>query len=132
MDAMFFVIILSVAVSAIFAYMPQEQDGLTAEQIHNDLMKTELRICDVFDVDDTRTVEIEWLIAAHLSSGKGNIEEYIQTVLRSIVPMVRDFMFTCTFDGKTMVIGFVETYVSSYNAETDIAGSVLKTSLMIS
>ena len=132
MDAMFFIIILGIAVSAMFAYMPQEYEGPSAERIHNDLMRTELQMSDVFDVNDTRIVSIDRLIAAHLSSGEGDIEDYIFTVLRSMVPVTHEFMFVCSFNGNTVVLGDCERTASSYECETEVAGGVLYTSLTIS
>ena len=132
MDAMFFVIILGIAISAIFAYMPQEYDEPMAERVHNDLMRTELRTSDVFDINDTRILPIEEILAAHLTSGEGEIEEYLYEVLRSMIPVSHGFVFECEFKGESLSVGNSDGNVtSSYESQTDVAGSTLFTSLKI-
>jgi len=132
MDAMFFIIILGIAISAMFAYVPQENDEPLAEHVHNNLMKTELRTSDVFDINDTRIIPIEEILAAHLSSGEGDIERYLYEVLRSMIPISHDFVFECEFKGKSMSVGSSgDNMTSYYESKTDVAGSILFTSLRI-
>ena len=133
MDAMFFIIILGLVVSAIFVYMPQSQDGPSSESVHKDLMRTELRFCDVFDGEDTRTVRMDTVLAAHTLSGKGDIDGYLHDVLRSMIPAQHGFVFTYVFnDGTPTVVsdGYGRS-VSSNIRESDIAGGVLRTTLEI-
>ena len=132
MDAMFFIIILGIAISAIFAYMPHENDEPLAERVHNDLMRTELRTSDVFDINDTRIISIEDVLAVHLSSGEGSIRDYVHEVLRSMIPVSHGFVFECEFKGNTMTIGDPgDDVTSSYGSETNVAGNVLRTALRI-
>jgi len=132
MDAMLFIVILGLAVSAIFVYTADPGEEPLAERIHRDVFATELRVNDVFDVNDSRVVPVDYIIAAHLSSGEGDIEQYLYDLLRAMVPIPHGFELTCEFRGSVMTISEGgEIPSSTCSSERTVAGEVLRTSLKI-
>ena len=130
MDAMLFIVILGIAVSVIFVHMPYEHTETSAKEIHNDLFRTELKVSDVFDIEDTRVMPLSDLLAAYLSSGNGNVPEYIRKVLET---RSKNFRFICSFDHNILEItsndpGDVR---SSYSEVIGTPYGVLHTSLEI-
>jgi len=132
MDAMLFIVILGLAVSAIFVYTSEDSEEPLAEKIHRDIFATEMRVSDVFDINDSRVVPVDYIIAAHLSSGEGCIEEYLYDLLRTMVPVSHGFELICEFRGSVMTIGDVEGIPSSScSSERPVGGDTLRTLLKI-
>ena len=128
MDAMIFITILSIAASAIFVYAPNDSHEENAKDIHHDIFETKLKVSDVFDIQDTRVMPLSDLLAAHLTSGEGNIEDYIYKVLDAKI--IGKFRFICTSSGKTMILGDGNGVPSSSYAQTmDTPYGKLETSL---
>jgi len=132
MDAMLFIVILGLAVSAIFAYTADPGEEPLAERIHRDIFATELRVNDVFDVNDSRVVSIDYIIAANLASGEGDLESYLYDLLRSMVPISHGFELICEYRGSVLTISEGEgTISSSCSSERPVAGDILRTSLKL-
>jgi hypothetical protein len=132
MDAMLFIAVLGLAASAIFVHISDDPDEPLAGRIHRDIFATELRVSDVFDADDSRVVPIDIIIAAHLSSGEGDVEEYLRSLLRAMVPIPHGFELRCEFRGSVMTISEGGgTPSSGYSSERPAAGGILKTTLTI-
>ena len=102
MDAMLFITVLGIAVSVIFAYVPAERSEISAKEIHDDLFRTELKVSDVFEIEDSRVMPLQDILAAHLISGKGNIPDHIRNVLEKRTD--RHFVFTASCGNDTMNI----------------------------
>jgi len=132
MDAMLFIVILGLVVSAMFVYAPDDPEEPIAEKVHNDIFATELRVNDVFDVNDSRVISIDYIIAAQLASGNGNIEPYLYELLRSMVPVSHGFELTCEYRGNVMIINESAGLMTSrYSSERPVAGDILRTVLTI-
>lgn len=132
MDAMLFIIIIGIAVSAVFVYTPDEPEVPMAERVHNDIFRTELKTNDVFDVADTRVMGMKEIIAAHLTSGEGDIETMLYDMIRSMVPISHEFMFKCEFNGNVLIIGDeFDNVTSRYSFEHTVNGMALSSSLCI-
>ena len=133
-DAFIFITIIGLIAAGMFAYSSAGSESETdAKRVHDTFFAIELKMNDVFDDGDTRTVRISDLIAAHLVTGDGNVEEYAEDVLRSVIPPIYRFLMTFEYDGHTLTIGERGGTLSShYSADIIIAGGkVMRASLSL-
>jgi|GEM_PF-2414924 len=134
MDAMMFIAVLGVAASVIFVHVSVEPPETSAQDIHNDLFRTELKVSDVFEIEDTRIMPLADILGAHLTSGSGNISEYLRKVLEMNVD--RAFRFICTCGGGALIIDTTDAQNtvaprSSYSGIIETPYGPLNTSLEI-
>lgn len=133
MDAMLFIVILGLTVSAVFVHSPHDSDdGLSAERIHRELFSVELQASDVFEVKDSRLLCMDEILAVHIGTSEGNVPEIIFEMLRTMVPVSHGFFLDCIYDGSGLRIGDGSgAVVSEYRKEFIVAGKTLFTALVI-
>jgi hypothetical protein len=134
MDAMLFITVLGIAASVIFVHIPAEPQEVSAKDVHDDLFRIELKVSDVFDIDDDRVMPLQDLLVAQLISGKGNVSDHILSVLEN--KTAGQFIFVSSCEGGTLNIMSDDTSDagtprSAYNAVTDTPYGPLSTSLRL-
>ena len=122
MDAMLFITVLGIAASVIFVHIPHEPQGTSAKEVHDELFRTEMKVSDVFDVADTRIMPLQDLLAAYLTSGNGNISEYIRDVLEKKTG--RPFIFVSSCGDGTLKI---DTTASDAGVPQSFHSAVMET-----
>lgn len=123
-DSMIFIVVIGLAVMLLFTNVQSDLEHVSAKDIHDDFFATELKVDDVFDVDDPRILPMQDIIAIDLHTGAGRIGTYITQVLRSLVPMSYGFTFECTLGNAYMKVSDRVGDVSfSYTAELDVITS---------
>jgi len=133
-DAFIFITIIGLIAAGMFAYSSAGTESETdAKKLHDTFFGIELKMNDVFDDGDTRTVRISDLLAAHMVTGEGDVREYAENVLRSIIPPIYRFLMVFEYDGHTLTIGEKGGGLSSqYSADIMITGGkVMRTSLSL-
>jgi len=130
MDAMLFIVVLGIAVSVIFVHVSYEPSETSAKDVHDDLFRTQLRVSDVFDIDDDRVMPLCDLLVAYFLAEEGRIIEFILNVLNNTISGT--FFFTCAALGSTIEIGSEGSGPrSSYHESMKTPFGTLETSLWI-
>ena len=105
-DAFIFITVIGLIAAGMFAYSNVQNDKeAKAKEIYESFFAIELKTNDLFDGADTQCVRMCDLIAAHMASGQGSVDEYIEGVLNSIIPPIYNYVFAFEYDGRSMVIG---------------------------
>ena len=130
MDAMLFIAVLGIAVSVIFVHIPAERSEISAKEVHDNLFRTELRVSDVFDIDDDRVMPLQDLIVVYFLSEQGKIIEFILNVLNHTIS--GGFLFVCRYSENILKIGSDgDIPGSSYSGIMKTPFGTLETSLYI-
>jgi len=134
MDAFIFITIIGLIGAGMFAYNGlQDQKEPVAKGVHDAFFGIELKTNDLFDETDTQHVRMCDLLAAYMVSGEGDVLEYAEAVLRSIVPPVYGYEFVFEYDGRTLIIGDGGYRLTSkYSTDMKIiGGKVMHTTLSL-
>jgi len=133
-DASVFMVVIGLIAAGMFAYSSHvvEKEPL-AKELYDSFFVIELQSGDLFDDPDTRTVRMCDLIAAYMVTGKGTVKEYVDDVLRSIIPPIYDYLFVFEYDGFVMITGDGGRVLSSrYQGEmTIISGNTMRATLSL-
>lgn len=130
-DAMIFIIIMGLVVSAVFAMDDDEDvEPNNASAMCKKLIQTDLRLCDVMDTEDQSGMMMPDLMAACTMSDELS-SEYITDVLDSITERPGAYRLTMDYNEKELVLGTGDgTPVSGYTTESPISfGGILTITL---
>jgi len=133
-DAMMFITVIALVAAGMFAYSSVTSDEKTeAKTLHDTFFSIELRTSDLFDGTDTQSVRMCDLIAAYMMSGRGDVREYTEHVLASVIPPIYGYEFTFEYEGRVMTIGGGgDILTSQYSSEMVIlGGKMMRTSLSL-
>jgi len=133
-DAFMFITVITLIAAGMFAYSSlTSEEGAEAKALHDTFFDIELRTNDLFEETDTQSVRMCDLVAAHMASGKGDVKEYAEGVLSSIIPPIYGYEFIFEYEGRVMIIGDGGcTLRSQYSSEIVIlGGKMMRTSLSL-
>jgi hypothetical protein len=133
-DVMMFITVIALVAAGMFAYSSLTHDETTeAKTLHDAFFSIELRTNDLFNETDTQSVRMCDLVAAHMMSGRGDVREYTEHVLASVIPPIYGYEFTFEYEGRVMTVGnggYILT--SQYSSEMVIlGGKMMRTSLSL-
>ena len=105
-DAFMFITVIGLIAAGMFAYSSVTDDReAKAKAVHDTFFSIELKTGDLFDNTDTQKAMMCDLLAAYMVTGNGNVYEYAENVLRSVVPPVYGYTFTINYDGRVLILG---------------------------
>jgi len=104
-DAMIFIVIMGLAVSAMFAFGGGEPAANDASSISNNIFSAKLRICDFVETDDSRLVSVPDVVAFYIMTGEGRAADYIESVLDSLMKRPDSYRLDVEYQGSTISIG---------------------------
>ena len=103
-DAMVFIVLLSMAATWLFVYTNMsENEEPMAKTISDDIFAVEVRTCDLMDLEDTKVLPIETLIAATMNTGDyDRTERFLSVTLEQLIPGVYGYEFIIEYNGRSM------------------------------
>jgi hypothetical protein len=104
-DAMIFIVIIGIAVSAIFALTGDEPAANDASSISDSIFSAKLRTCDLVETDDSRLVSMPDMMAFYILTGEGDAANYIESILDSLMQRPHSYSLSICYSGNTIVIG---------------------------
>lgn len=132
-DAMIFIVIMSLVFSAMYANSVHETEDCRASEIANNLLSSKVRACDIMDSEDSKMLSMADAIAATAITGNVNAIAMMTSILDASVGVPDSYLFTATYNGKTLTIGSergLET--SGFEGEMAVTyGGVLKAELRL-
>ena len=104
-DAMIFIVIMGLAVSAIFAFGGEEPAANNASSISDSIFSAKLRTCDFIDTDDSGLVPMPDIAAFYILTGEGEAGDYIQSILDSLMQRPHSYSLEIGYKGSIISIG---------------------------
>lgn len=103
-DALFFLCLMSLVVTGLFAYLSvTEQNESTAKTVSDDLFSMNVRTCDLSGTEDTNIHPIEVLIAAGINGGRGGmVKDFLYGILNDMIPLSAGFSLELEYNGVTL------------------------------
>jgi len=104
-DAMIFIVIMGLAVSAMFAFNSNDSAANDASVISDSIFSAKLRTCDLVDMNESRIVGMPDMVAFYILTGEGKVAEYIESILDSLTQRPGSYCLDLTYHGSTVTIG---------------------------
>ncbi|MCK9323058.1 MAG: hypothetical protein M0P07_03775 [Candidatus Methanomethylophilaceae archaeon] len=105
-DAMIFIIIISLAVAALYANTGDEEFIMNdASDVSNQLLSSDFRISDLMNTNDSSVVSLTDLLAAAVVTGDSSITDYIVTVLDALTERPDSYLLNLKYSGKVISLG---------------------------
>ena len=127
MDALIFIILISMAASWLFFFDEDtEHEEPMAKTISDDLFTVEVRTCDLMYLGDTKIIPLKTLIAATMSDGRTDkTESFISSALEELVPPLYGYEMTLEYNGHTLYFerSSERPLSSEYMTQYDIEGT---------
>jgi len=133
-DASVFLAVIGLIAAGMFAYSAAADDKEPlAKDLYDTFFAIELQSSDLFDDPDTRTVRMCDLIAAYMVTGEGKVMEYVDSVLRSMIPPIYGYLLVFEYDGRVIMAGEGGNGLSSrYHGEMTIMnGNTMRATLSL-
>jgi hypothetical protein len=132
-DAMIFIVVLGLAVSAMFAFTGSEPAPDNASRISDNIFTSKLRSCDVINTEESGLVNVSDMVAFYFLTGEGNIMQYIKSIMDSLMQRPGSYRLEITYGKSSISIGSgTGDPISSYHKEYNVTyGGIVKADLMI-
>ncbi|MCL2295551.1 MAG: hypothetical protein FWC29_00500 [Methanomassiliicoccaceae archaeon] len=104
-DAMIFIVVLGIAVSALFAYSGEEPVSTDATSVSESIFSAKLHICDLTEIDDSGLISMPDAVAFSILTGDKKAIEYIKSILDSLTHRPKAYCLTIDYRGETVKIG---------------------------
>jgi len=132
-DAMIFIVVIGLAVGAMFALSSDDPAPNSASSITENIFSSKLRACDLFDTEESGLVSIPDMVAVYILTGEGNVMEYIQEILDSVTQRTDSYRLDVTYQDQTVSIGSGkgDPVSGSVKEYTVTYGGTIKTNLRI-
>lgn len=105
-DAMIFIVVLGIAVTAMHNYSNSEPLVDDASFISEKIFSGKLRMCDMIETEDTGVIGIPDLVAYYLLTDNDSVAEYLDSVLRTLTQRPDSYLLVMDYDGHTSTIGY--------------------------
>ena len=130
-DAMIFIVIMGLAVTAVFALDNAENGAYDASSISEGIFTAKMRTNDLIDAEDSALVGIPDLVAVYILTGRGEVMDYIKDILDSVSNREGSYLMTIEYQGRTVSVGTGkgEPLSSSVKEFTVTYGGAIRTSL---
>lgn len=105
-DAMIFIVVIGIAVSAMCAhYGNGDPASNEASDISEKIFSAKFRFCDIVDTEETRLIGMPDAVAFHLLTGDSSVIDYLEDVFRSLTQRSDSFFFAAEYDGESFSFG---------------------------
>ncbi|MCL2317565.1 MAG: hypothetical protein FWC44_04515 [Methanomassiliicoccaceae archaeon] len=104
-DAMIFIVVLGLAVTAMFAFTVDDPAPNSASSISENIFTAKLKTCDLIETEESGLVSIPDMAAVYILTGEGTVMEYIQNVLDSVTQRSNSYRLDITYQDQTVSIG---------------------------
>ena len=104
-DAMIFIVIMGLAISAMFAFSGGEPAANDASSISDSIFSSKLRTCDLVDTDDSGLIGMPDIAAFHILTGEGKAADYLGNILDSLLQRPNSYRLDIEYQGCTITIG---------------------------
>ena len=104
MDALIFIILISMAASWLFFFNEDvEHEEPLAKTVCDDLFTVEAKTCDLMYLGDTKILPLRTLIAATMSDGRTEkTETFISSALEELIPPLYGYEMSMGYNGHTL------------------------------
>ncbi len=125
MDALVFLVIMTIVATTIFSYSAFEQHNEPmAKSVCDELFSINLEAGDLYDTDDTTTYPISVLIAANLNTGNDErVETLIKNIMDGLVPEVYGYSISISLNEHIIIAerNATREMTSEYTGHIDVA-----------
>jgi len=104
-DAMIFIVIMGLAVSAMFAFSGGEPVVNDASSVSDSIFSSKLRTCDFIDTEESGLVSMPDMAAFYILTGEGKAADYIESVLDSLLQRPNSYRLDIEYQGCRITIG---------------------------
>jgi len=104
-DAMIFIVVIGLAVSAMFAFCSEDPVANDASSIIDSIFSAKLRTCDLVDTDDSRLISMTDMTAFYILTDEGRAMDYLESILDSLMQRPDSYCLDVTYQGKDVHIG---------------------------
>ena len=132
-DAMIFIVVMGLAVSAMFMFTSNEPVPDDASRVPDKIFTSKLRSCDVIDTEESGIVNVSDMVAFYFLTGEGKIMQYIKGIMDSLMQRPGSYRLDISYKGSSISIGSgTGDPLSSYHKEYGVTyGGTVKADLMI-
>lgn len=109
-DAMIFIVIMGLAVSAVFAFGGDEPAANDASSISDSIFSAKLKTCDLVETDDSRLIGMPDMVAFCILTGEGRVVSYIECILDSFMQRPGSYRMDIDYNGNTISVGSGDGY----------------------
>ena len=107
MDAVFFVILISIAVTALSHTAEEDENIPDTADILDQVMSSQVRLGDLGYPDGDRVMKITDVWALSLTAGDGKVSEIVRKCLDAMFPWEDSYGLTVVYMNKTQTMGNV-------------------------
>ena len=104
-DAMIFIVVMGLAVSALFAFGGDDPIANDASSVTDTIFSAKLRACDLTDTGESRLVSIPDMAAFYIQTGVGNVMDYIKSILDSLTQRPDSYRLNICYLGCDVTVG---------------------------
>ena len=104
-DAMIFIVVMGLAVSAMFVFSGDHATANDASTVSDNIFSAKLRACDLVDTEDARLISVPDVIAFYFLTGEGNVIDYIESILDSLLKRPDSYRLELGYNDSTVTIG---------------------------
>jgi len=104
-DAMIFIVVMGLAVSAMFAFGGDNSSPNDASTVSDNIFSAKLRACDIADTEDARLISVPDVIAFYFLAGDGKVIDYIQSILDSLLKRPNSYRLEISYNNSVVTIG---------------------------
>ena len=105
-DAMIFIVIMSMAFSALYLYEDDDVDvGNSASDITDAVFYSKMKLKDIMDTDDSKIVSITDLIAASMVTDNKSVFNYLEELMETVNGRPDSYRLTMTYGEKERCLG---------------------------
>jgi hypothetical protein len=132
-DAMIFIVIIGLAVTAMFSFSGNEPAVNDASSITENIFSAKLRVCDLIDSEESGLAGVPDMVAVFILSGEGTVIDYIRNILDSLMNRDGSYLMEIEYNGRTVSVGAGrgEPVSSSVKEFTVTYGGSIRTSLTL-
>lgn len=104
-DAMIFIVVMGLAVAAIFAFSGDDHTPNDASSITDNIFSAKLKACDLVDTEESGLISIPDMVAFHIIISNGMVIDYIESILDSVMQRPDSYRLDVSYHGETISIG---------------------------
>ena len=132
-DAMIFIVIIGLAVTAMFSFNNNEKGTNDASSMLESIFTAKIRTNDLIEADESGIVGIPDMVAVFILTGEGTVIDYIKEILDSAMQRDGAYYMEIEYQGRTVSIGTDkgDPISGSVKEFTVTYGGSIRTSLML-
>ncbi|MDR1405031.1 MAG: hypothetical protein LBJ20_05650 [Candidatus Methanoplasma sp.] len=104
-DAMMFIVVMGLAVSALFAFGGEDIQNEDASSVSDSIFSAKLRIRDFLETDDSKLVSMPDMVAFGILTGDNTVFDYIENIMNSLMQRPYSYCMEIEYNGSSVTIG---------------------------